>query len=207
MANKFTVDGNAGVGTEDPQLGLLEIQLTAEQAAQTRQGLALSVATDNNPAMLYARQSDGGHTWYFTRNQQEARGLALDPNGHVTAGQNLNVAGTLTVGGAATFQGDLSIAGALTIRNWEISVPDYVFDPERVLPDLETLADYVHEHRHLPGIPSEAQLREEGLDLARMLFMLLEKIEELTLYLVEQEGRLRALEIRLGERQPSSGTR
>ena len=76
-------------------------------------------------------------------------------------------------------------------------MPDYVFAPDYRLPPLAEVEAYVSEHRHLPGVPAEAELRAEGLDLAEMNLRLLEKVEELTLYTIAQEKRLRKLEAEL----------
>ncbi|MEA3448650.1 MAG: hypothetical protein U9Q98_09435 [Bacteroidota bacterium] len=50
---------------------------------------------------------------------------------------------------------------------------------------------------HLPGIPTEADVMENGLDLGEMHKKLLEKVEELTLYIMEQEKRIKNLEKQL----------
>lgn len=64
--------------------------------------------------------------------------------------------------------------------NW----PDYVFEDHYQLPDLDAVRDFITANNHLPGIPSAAQVADEGIDLAEMDARLLEKIEELTLYLI-----------------------
>jgi hypothetical protein len=55
----------------------------------------------------------------------------------------------------------------------------------------------VREQRHLPGVPSAAEVREGGVSLGAMQARLLEKVEELTLYLLEQNRRLKAQESEL----------
>lgn len=56
-----------------------------------------------------------------------------------------------------------------------------------------TNKSFVKENRHLPDIPSEKELRETGLDLAEMDGLLLKKIEEMTLYVIELEKEVKAL--------------
>ncbi|MDR3419511.1 MAG: hypothetical protein P4L83_25305 [Nevskia sp.] len=186
MANTYPADGNAGAGTANPTLGLLQVQLSLEQAWNQRMGIALTVAGDNNAAMLYARPSvNGGYNWYFTRNQQDDQGLLLDPAGNVAFAKDVSVAGGVSVG------------GALKIKNWEISVPDYVFGGDYCLAGLQEVACFVRRHGHLPEIPPAAEIEAEGLDAARMILLLLKKIEELTLYLLQHEERLGALEAKL----------
>ena len=78
--------------------------------------------------------------------------------------------------------------------------PDYVFEhyyesvsklqPAYELPSLQTLEAFVKKNHHLPGIPSAAQLEEQGLSLKEMNLKLLEKIEELTLYTLQQQKEI-----------------
>jgi hypothetical protein len=63
---------------------------------------------------------------------------------------------------------------------------DYVFDENYQLPDLYELEDFIKQNKHLPGIPTESEVVETGIDLGEMNKKLLEKIEELTLIIIEQ---------------------
>jgi hypothetical protein len=78
----------------------------------------------------------------------------------------------------------------------EASWPDYVFDADYNLMPLEQLKKEINQHKHLPGIPSAAQIEEQGgVDLGAMQTKLVEKVEELTLYLIqlkEQNDKLQA---------------
>lgn len=91
----------------------------------------------------------------------------------------------------------------------DISVPDYVFEPDYELPQLADVEAYVKEHKHLPEIPSAADIARDGLDLAEMNLLLLKKVEELTLHLIEKERtviehaiRIERLEKRLVNEEP-----
>ena len=85
--------------------------------------------------------------------------------------------------------------------------PDFVFEayydgisalsPEYKMPSLKELAVYIEANHHLPKIPSAATLSEDGLELKKMNLLLLEKIEELTLYTLEQQEQLEMLKQRL----------
>lgn len=118
MANTFPNEGTVGVGTTAPTLGLIQVQLTADQAASSRMGVALSVAGDTNPAMLYARRDSGnvGYDWYFSRNQQDNDGLALHGDGSTTFGRDVNVNGNVVVMSHSLLQGGLSVGGAMNIN-------------------------------------------------------------------------------------------
>jgi hypothetical protein len=71
--------------------------------------------------------------------------------------------------------------------------PDYVFSDNYTLPSLEETELYIKEHKHLPGIPSAAEVQESGIDLAKMDASLLEKIEELTLQVIQLKKELDAV--------------
>lgn len=74
-----------------------------------------------------------------------------------------------------------------------INVPDYVFDPGYNLPSLEETAAYIRANRHLPEIPSAAEVEENGLNLGEMNLRLLKKIEELTLHTINQDQEIKDL--------------
>ena len=86
-----------------------------------------------------------------------------------------------------------------TIRTKEVKVeaspwPDYVFDPDYELRSLEDTEAFIKENKHLPEIPSASELETSGLQLGEMNRLLVKKIEELTLYIIEQEKRIQKLE-------------
>ncbi|MBM4259076.1 MAG: hypothetical protein FJ147_24645 [Deltaproteobacteria bacterium] len=66
-------------------------------------------------------------------------------------------------------------------------MPDYVFAPDYKLRPLSELAAYIKQEQHLPEIPSAAMIKQQGMNLSEMQMQLLKKIEELTLYTIQQE--------------------
>lgn len=68
--------------------------------------------------------------------------------------------------------------------------PDYVFEKNYKLLPLDELEIYLQQNKHLPSVPSEKQIKEEGIDLAEINVKMMEKIEELTLYLIQQNKEL-----------------
>lgn len=77
----------------------------------------------------------------------------------------------------------------IDLQTWS----DYVFDENYPLMSLQELDAYIKEHRHLPGVPSEEQLKEEGMEVAEMNQILMEKVEELTLYVIELEKQMQQI--------------
>ncbi|KEO71616.1 hypothetical protein EL17_24020 [Anditalea andensis] len=87
-----------------------------------------------------------------------------------------------------------------TIRAKEIKVeasnwPDYVFEADYDLMDLKDVAEFIHQHKHLPGIPSEKEVQDSGINLGEMNALLLKKIEELTLHLIQLQAKMESLSI------------
>ena len=84
-------------------------------------------------------------------------------------------------------QNKLDVVG--TIRATEVKVEtgwaDFVFDKDYKLRSLEDVKSHIEEYKHLPDIPSEAEVKENGVSLGEMQAKLLQKIEELTLYMIE----------------------
>jgi hypothetical protein len=68
-------------------------------------------------------------------------------------------------------------------------VPDYVFASDYKLKTLQEVEDYIKENSHLPEIPSAQEIEKNGLMLAEMNMGLLKKVEELTLYMIQQEKK------------------
>jgi hypothetical protein len=73
--------------------------------------------------------------------------------------------------------------------NW----PDFVFEDNYTLPSLTEIEQFITTNKHLPNVPSAAEVEKEGVDLGEMDKILLQKIEELTLYTIEQQKQLELL--------------
>jgi hypothetical protein len=68
-----------------------------------------------------------------------------------------------------------------------------VFSPTYQLWSLAALATYIAQQGHLPGVPAAEQVLRQGVDAAQFNATLLEKIEELTLYAIQQQNEINAL--------------
>ena len=76
-----------------------------------------------------------------------------------------------------------------TTANWS----DYVFNEDYKLMPLNDVESFLIKNKHLPNVPSAAEMVENGLDVAQMDAKLLEKVEELTLYVIEQNKQIEEL--------------
>jgi hypothetical protein len=82
----------------------------------------------------------------------------------------------------------LSVNGNIKCKQVEVSLTgwsDFVFDEDYKLMPLEELDQYLKEHKHLPDVPSAEEVISNGNNLGEMDAILLQKIEELTLYVIE----------------------
>lgn len=74
---------------------------------------------------------------------------------------------------------------------------DFVFEPTYKLRPLGELEKFIQDNKHLPEIPSTADVTQNGIDLAEMQALLLQKIEELSLYVIEQNKKIDKLQKRV----------
>ncbi len=74
---------------------------------------------------------------------------------------------------------------------------DYVFDENYNLKSLSEVESYVNEHKHLPGMPSAAEMDANGVSVSKMSNLLLEKVEELTLHMIQLEKENAALKAKV----------
>jgi hypothetical protein len=72
--------------------------------------------------------------------------------------------------------------------------PDYVFQKNYDLLSLTQLETYINQNKHLPEVPSAKEMEKDGLNLKEMNLILLKKVEELTLHLIEQSKRTESLQ-------------
>ncbi len=131
-------------------------------------------ATQNFKLGSFWLSSDGG-----------SEGLRVDANGNVGIGIAPLTSTLLTVNGKILAK-EVEVVSSIT--------SDYVFEPEYILMPLTELEIYVRKNKHLPNIPSAITFAKEGQNLAKMDDMLLRKVEELTLYILEQNKKIEAMQ-------------
>lgn len=128
----------------------------------------------------------------------------IDKDGNFISTKNISTSAKVNigVGGLNTGTHSLAVNGSAIFTKALVKLsgtwPDYVFDQEYELPSLLYIESYINEHKHLPGVPSATEVAKEGIDLGENQMILLKKIEELTLYIIEQNKRIQNLEIKLG---------
>ncbi len=117
----------------------------------------------------------------------------IDNAPKMTITANGNVGINTTAPGAY----QLAVEGTIGARAIEVKATawaDFVFDKNYKLRPLKEVEDSINANKHLPGVPSEEQVKKDGINVANMNAILLQKIEELTLYAIEQNKRMEAIE-------------
>lgn len=106
--------------------------------------------------------------------------------------------GNIGIGTQSTFGYKLAVNGTIGAREVVVEEtsawPDYVFNNSYNLKTLNEVEQFISENGHLPEVPSVREVEENGVKLGEMNAMLLKKIEELTLYMIEQDKRIEELE-------------
>lgn len=122
-------------------------------------------------------------------------GYQYKPEINFSAGGYTFDGGDMTVNGKITCKEELKVASINTKDvNVEMSnAADYVFDENYDLKSLNEVESFVKENKHLPGMPSAAEMAENGMSVATMSNLLLEKVEELTLHMIRLEKENAAL--------------
>ena len=93
--------------------------------------------------------------------------------------------------------GNVSVSGKLEAKEIKVTTTptaDFVFEDSYQLPDLASVEKHIKEKKHLPEITSAAEMQKEGVNIGDFQIKLLQKIEELTLYSIEQNKRIQQLE-------------
>jgi hypothetical protein len=124
----------------------------------------------------------------------------------ISNGTNINFSsGIVSIGTTRTPLGfKLAVGGKIVAEellvrmqtNW----PDYVFADEYKLPPLSDVNKYIMANKHLPDLPTAQQVYDHGIPIGELNATLVKKIEELTLYLIEQEKRIEILENHLAQK-------
>lgn len=116
---------------------------------------------------------------------------------------NLFTYGNVGVGTTNTFGYRLAVNGTIGAKEVKVEVtspwPDYVFAKSYQLMPLEETKAYIEANQHLPGLPSATEVAEDGIALGEMNAKLLEKIEELTLHLINKDEEVKLLQKQMAE--------
>ncbi|WP_422360790.1 hypothetical protein [Reichenbachiella sp.] len=183
--------GNVGIGTEEPveklqinggALQFYNIGNNSNNVDIIKINEGSSVADSNEFTMTGMFEGTSGNNAIKFRSKWTNNILFLKADGNVGIG-------------TSTPSAMLSVAGKMDAQEIKVEVdagvvPDYVFASDYNLTTLEETANYIEENHHLPEIPSATEMEAYGMNVGEMNLLLLKKIEELTLHLINQNERL-----------------
>ncbi len=200
-APKMTINrnGNVGIGLLSPGARLSLRTSTSQQgliisncdnvgsqshfglttADQSKLGLAAESFLNmyNDGKWNFNSANTSGTTLPISFNTDGNSRLYIRPDGNVGIGTPSPDA-TLTVKGQIHAQEvKVDLNGAIA--------PDYVFNKDYQLTSLDSIKNYIDQNKHLPEVPSAKEMEKNGVQLGEMNMLLLKKIEELTLYVIE----------------------
>ena len=193
----FTKEGRVGIGIENPsaQLHLASDSHHELKISRASGMYGFRIFRNATQGTFYFQNTDNNNNW-GTRIRIEEGGdkwqdILLNPDG-----------GNVGIGTYNTGSYKLAVEGKIGAREVKVTTQswaDFVFADEYVLPPLAEVEQFIKENKHLPEVPSEKDVLENGIELGKMDAILLQKIEELTLYMIglkkENEELRRRLDI------------
>lgn len=197
----ITKDGYFGVGTTIPKQmlhivgGNILISRTSSNAKAdgSANGSILFGAetSTSNPygawGIEYLDESHTGPGLNFWKTRGFNYALFLHDNGNVGIGTNKPLYKLDVMGSVRCQELVINMNGA--------SGADFVFAPGYNLAPLSEVEEFVRQNRHLPNIPAEKEMQQNGLSVQEFQIQLLRKVEELTLYVIEQGKDIKSLEM------------
>ncbi|GAA4798759.1 hypothetical protein GCM10023231_29400 [Olivibacter ginsenosidimutans] len=152
---------------------------------------------------VYSVNASGRGVWSgnassYTEVASNASGQYLRQYDNNGSTQAWIIRGYATGGVQAIFnKGGIEVNGLVHAKEVKVDAgnwPDYVFADTYQLPSLQETEAFIKVHQHLPGIPNQDEVAADGVDLGEMNRKLLEKVEELTLHIIDLNRKVEALE-------------
>lgn len=199
MRLRITTDGLVGIGPDLPLEDQFEVHTTL-----ARSGITLVNDAEGDNAHTEIRfkegeegrwalgcdmEGNGGQDFFLWDEVAGATRIRVDNEGRVGIGD-------VDIGTSNLYK--LYVEGGIVCRDVLVTAenfPDYVFAPNYSLLSFDELRYYLRANRHLPGIPSEAEVQAAGgIDVGDLQTRILRVVEEQALYILQLEERIKALE-------------
>ena len=183
----FNNDGNVGIGTTSP----------TEKFEVANGNIKTSITSSLNystlgPFDLNFNREDGCGNAYIANISPIGR--LVFRTGGINNRMTIDATGNVGIG-TANPQSLLAVNGTITAREVDVTVngwSDFVFANDFKLKSLSEVESYIKENKHLPDVPSEKEVLTNGVKVGEMNSILLQKIEELTLYTINLQKQFEA---------------
>ncbi|GAB3433023.1 hypothetical protein [Niabella aquatica] len=192
-------NGNVGIGVSDPTT-----KLETAGALTINPGLSdynyllfrnngTSIGIIGSNKSIYGNNESNFGLYVYGNNSMEfstnnSKRLIIDGSGGVAIGTT-----SVPIGYKLAVSGKV-IADEIKIKPNASGWPDYVFKPGYIVRSLEETEKFIKHYQHLPEIPSAEQVAKDGVELGNGQAILIKKIEEMTLYLININKRVKQLE-------------
>jgi len=202
--------GYIGIGTINPQAKLHVSNGSIIASDPLYNGINVRLDGANIPVLKFSRDTDGsqihyhnafvGQFWNPVLGQYNLGiGTGLSDSGDQNATTNvlaITLNGNVAIGTTDPGSFKLAVNGKTWTTEVQVAVtrpPDYVFEPTYHLSSLDSIKTYIDKNKHLPEVPSAKEMEKNGVNLGEMNMLLLKKIEELTLYVIELKNEVNQL--------------
>ncbi len=195
-AEALRIDGNAPVAgfyLNGISKGTIGLNSGGDMVLGTNAGSAMFLAPNggsvvlnpSNGEVVVLTPSGGGNISMTTTS---GGNITMNPSGQVSIG--------VSVAAAAAYKPTVSgkiLCEELKVKLRSAGWPDYVFDKKYQLPALTEVEKFIQQYKHLPNIPSAVEVEKNGIEVGDMQKRMMEKIEELTLYVIELKKEINLL--------------
>jgi hypothetical protein len=204
--------GQVGIGTTSPLGGyLLDIKgytrafnngstgFVAQTTGGTNSWARYYLRSNSQSWFLGTSQDFIGNQFYIADENFGHTRFSIQPNNGLiwlSTATGVGINTTNTAGYALAVNGRIHSTELVIESGWA----DYVFDKNYKLRSLQELEKFIQQNKHLPNVPSAKEIEENGLNVGDVQKRMMEKIEELTLYVIEQDKQIKKLEAAIQER-------
>ena len=203
VGGNTSISGTASIGTTTT-LGQLNVHDVGSYAT-----IYLTPSTTNDSSSLFMGEDPNGNYgmyWKYNGGDNEMELWGKSNSTHY--GPHLRIErdnGNIAIGGDFATGYKLSVDGNIICEKLRVDLsdgwPDYVFAADYKLMSLKELDTFIQSNGHLPNIPKSGVIQESGLDVGEMQRLIIEKIEELSLYIIQQQNEIEELKRQLNKPQ------
>jgi hypothetical protein len=200
--------GSVGINTMTP-FGTFDVngmihtntQVYADQPVPGNAGVWVRGTANNSASVCLQGGAGNWQNWWITGDNGVFRIGGNGGAGPYPGVLQIDYNGNAAFGGNTASNYKLDVYGNLRANEVVVNTTgaDYVFDTTYRLPSLQNLDKYVHTYHHLPDVSPASQMQQEGLSVGENQTLLLKKIEELTLYILEQDKKMAKMQSELDD--------